>query len=173
MSTRSTAASSASRITSRRRPRRPRRNRKRRKRRRPSKSLGTIKSQPGRTFFRAGGCEALECASRVPDTEKYLAFRKHLRTLDLMLLAVGIWPAAALAQQPITRQQAIDAAVSRGARAAVARADTLVGAAGVISARQWENPSLSLTYSKSVPTYHEILDIPLDLSGARSARIGA
>ena len=90
-----------------------------------------------------------------------------------MLGTVSLRPAAAFAQQPITRQQAIDAAVTRGARAAVARADTLVGAAGVMSARQWENPSLSLTYSKSEPKYHEILDIPLDITGARSARIGA
>jgi cobalt-zinc-cadmium efflux system outer membrane protein len=90
-----------------------------------------------------------------------------------MLAAIFLAPAAARAQQPLTRQQAVDAAVTRGPRAAVARADTLVGLAGVLSARQWENPSLSLTYSKSVPTYHEILDIPLDISGARSARIGA
>ncbi len=90
-----------------------------------------------------------------------------------MLAAIFLAPAAARAQQPLTRQQAVDAAVTRGARAAVARADTLVGLAGVLSARQWENPSLSLTYSKSLPTYHEILDIPLDISGARSARIGA
>ena len=86
----------------------------------------------------------------------------------LLLHAVGL-----AGQQPITRQQAIDAAISRGARAAVARADTLVGAAQLISARQWENPSLSLTYSKSVPNYHEILDLPLDITGARSARIRA
>ena len=32
---------------------------------------------------------------------------------------------------------------------------------------------MGLTYSKSTPNYHEILDIPLDISGARSARIGA
>jgi len=86
----------------------------------------------------------------------------------LLLHAVGL-----AGQQPITRQQAIDAAISRGARAAVARADTLVGAAQLISARQWENPSLALTYSKSVPNYHEILDLPLDITGARSARIRA
>ncbi len=77
------------------------------------------------------------------------------------------------AQQPITRHQAVDAAINRGARAAVARADTLISAAGLLSARQWENPSLGLTYSKSTPNYHEILDIPLDISGARSARIAA
>ena len=110
---------------------------------------------------------------RVPDTEKYLAFKKQLRAVDLLLAALTMASATATGQQPISRQQAIDAAVTRGARAGVARADTLVGAAAVVSARQWENPSLSLTYSKSVPTYHEILDIPLDLSGARSARIGA
>jgi cobalt-zinc-cadmium efflux system outer membrane protein len=90
-----------------------------------------------------------------------------------MLATVSAGPAAVAAQQPITRQQAIDAAITRGARAAVARADTLVGAAGVVSARQRENPSVALTYSRSLPTYHEILDIPLDISGARSARIGA
>jgi cobalt-zinc-cadmium efflux system outer membrane protein len=111
--------------------------------------------------------------SNVPATEKYLAFQTQLRALELMLATPAIGPAAATAQQPISRQQAIDAAVTRGARAGVARADTLVGAAGLIAARQWENPSLSLTYSKSVPTYHEILDVPLDISGARSARIGA
>ena len=90
------------------------------------------------------------------------------------MVAVLLLYAGGLAgQQPITRQQAIDAAISRGARAAVARADTLVGAAQLISARQWENPSLSLTYSKSVPNYHEIVDLPLDITGARSARVRA
>src|ERR1700756_3205036 len=78
---------------------------------------------------------------------------------------------AARSQQPITRQQAVDAAVARGARAAVARADTLVGAAQLLSARQWENPSLSATYSKAVPRYHEIIALPFDISGARPARI--
>jgi cobalt-zinc-cadmium efflux system outer membrane protein len=86
---------------------------------------------------------------------------------------IALGAAGIPAQQPLTRQQAVDAAINRGARAAVARADTLVSAAGVLSARQWDNPSLGLTYSKSTPNYHEVLDIPLDISGARSARIGA
>ena len=80
-------------------------------------------------------------------------------------------PAVARSQQAITRQQAVEAAITRGARAAVARADTLVGAAQLISARQWDNPSLSASYSKSTPRYHEIIDLPLDITGARSARI--
>jgi cobalt-zinc-cadmium efflux system outer membrane protein len=53
----------------------------------------------------------------------------------------------------------------------VARADTLVGSAQLLSARQWDNPSVSATYSKSTPNYHEIVDLPLDITGARSARI--
>jgi cobalt-zinc-cadmium efflux system outer membrane protein len=61
--------------------------------------------------------------------------------------------------------------VSRGARAAVARADTLVGSAQLITARAWENPSLSATYSKSTPNYHAIVDLPLDITGARGARV--
>ena len=85
-----------------------------------------------------------------------------------VLLSVS---AVARSQQPITRQQAVEAAVTRGARAAVARADTLVGAAQLLSARQFDNPSLSASYSKSTPNYHEIVDLPLDISGARSARI--
>jgi cobalt-zinc-cadmium efflux system outer membrane protein len=93
--------------------------------------------------------------------------RKFFRAAAL----IPVSAMAALSQQPLTRQQAIESAVFRGARAAVARADTLVGAAQVLTARQWENPALSLTYSKSLPRYHEILDLPIDLFGARSARI--
>lgn len=77
----------------------------------------------------------------------------------------------ARSQEPVTRQQAVESAVVRGARAAVARADTLVGAAQLLTARQRDNPSLAATYSKSTPRYHEGLDLPLDLTGVRSARI--
>ena len=81
--------------------------------------------------------------------------------------------AAARGQQPVSRGQAIEAAVTRGARAAVARADTLVGAAQLLTARSWENPSLGATWSKSPPNYHAIVDFPLDITGARSIRIRA
>jgi cobalt-zinc-cadmium efflux system outer membrane protein len=76
-------------------------------------------------------------------------------------------------QQPVTRGQAIEAAVSRGARAAVARADTLLGAAQLLTARSWDNPSLAATYSKSPPNYHAIVDLPLDVTGIRGSRIRA
>jgi cobalt-zinc-cadmium efflux system outer membrane protein len=82
-------------------------------------------------------------------------------------------PASLRGQQPISREQAIEAAVSRGARAAVARADTLVGAAQLLTARSWDNPSLALTYAKAPPNYHAIADLPLDITGARGARIRA
>ena len=84
-----------------------------------------------------------------------------------------IFHSIASGQQPLTRQQAIESALTRAPRAAVARADTLVGAAQLLSARQWENPSLSLTYSKSPPNYHETIDLPLDVFGVRGARISS
>lgn len=76
-------------------------------------------------------------------------------------------------QQPVTREQAIEAAVTRGARAAVARADTLIGAARLLTARSWDNPSLAATYSKAPPNYHAIVDLPLDVTGIRGTRIRA
>lgn len=79
--------------------------------------------------------------------------------------------AVARTQEPVTRQQAIESAVTLGARAGVARADTLVGSAQLRAARQWDNPSLTATYSRAVPTHHEVVDLPLDLTGVRSARI--
>jgi cobalt-zinc-cadmium efflux system outer membrane protein len=79
--------------------------------------------------------------------------------------------AVARSQEPVTRQQAKESAVTRGARAGVARADTLVGSAQLLAARQWDNPSLSASYSRAVPTHHEMVDLPLDLTGVRSARI--
>jgi outer membrane protein, heavy metal efflux system len=79
--------------------------------------------------------------------------------------------AVARTQEPVTRQQAMESAVTRGARAGVARADTLVGSAQLLAARQWDNPSLTATYSRAIPTHHETVDLPLDLTGVRSARI--
>lgn len=86
-------------------------------------------------------------------------------------LLVFFSAAVARSQQPVTRQQAVESAVARGARAALARADTLVGSAQLLAARARENPSLSATYSKSLPHYHAIVDLPLDLSGVRAARV--
>jgi cobalt-zinc-cadmium efflux system outer membrane protein len=89
--------------------------------------------------------------------------------------AVFVFLSAAVArsQQPVTRAQAIESAVTRGARSAVARADTLVAAAQLLTARGWENPSLAASYSKDLPNYHAIVDFPLDVTGLRGTRVQA
>src|SRR4051812_601977 len=76
-------------------------------------------------------------------------------------------------QQSITRAQAIESALSRGGRLAIAAADTSVARAALLAARMIENPSFSASYSKSPPKLHYIFDIPLPLPGLRGARIGA
>jgi cobalt-zinc-cadmium efflux system outer membrane protein len=96
-----------------------------------------------------------------------------MRFFERAIALTLIFPVASAAQRPITRTDAVSSALERGARAAVARADTLVGSAQLLMARQWENPTLALTYSKSTPNYHEIVDLPIDLFGVRAARIGS
>lgn len=76
-------------------------------------------------------------------------------------------------QQLVSRADARDAALLRGARGAVARADTLAAAGLLHGARLYPNPSLGATYTKDTPHYHVIADVPLDLPWLRSARIGA
>jgi outer membrane protein, heavy metal efflux system len=76
-------------------------------------------------------------------------------------------------QQPISRADAVDAALARGARSAFARADTQAAAGMLHGARLYPNPSLSATYTKDTPHYHVIADVPLDLPWLRSARVGA
>ncbi len=96
--------------------------------------------------------------------------RTFLRAIFLFAIAV---PVSMHSQQPVSREQAIEAALTRGARAAVARADTLVGAALLLTARSWDNPSLALSSSKAPPKYHAIVDLPLDITGIRGTRIQA
>jgi cobalt-zinc-cadmium efflux system outer membrane protein len=76
-------------------------------------------------------------------------------------------------QQPVSRVDAVAAALARGARGAFARADTQAAAGLLHGARLYPNPSLSATYTKDTPHYHLIADVPLDLPWLRSARVGA
>ena len=76
-------------------------------------------------------------------------------------------------QQPVSRTDAVSAALARGARSAFARADTQAAAGLLHGARLYPNPSLSATYTKDTPHYHVIADVPLDLPWLRSARVGA
>jgi cobalt-zinc-cadmium efflux system outer membrane protein len=77
------------------------------------------------------------------------------------------------AQQPVTRAQAVAAALARGTRAAWGRADSAAAAGALHGARLYPNPLLSATYTKDVPHYHVIADLPLDLPWIRAARVGA
>ena len=88
------------------------------------------------------------------------------------LVAVTSAPLVA-AQQPVTRAEAVAAALARGARVALGRADTTAARGLVRAARAFPNPSLSGTYTQAVPQYHAIVDLPLDVPWLRAPRIGA
>jgi outer membrane protein, heavy metal efflux system len=94
--------------------------------------------------------------------------------LALLGAALGALVTAGLtAQQPVTRAQAVAAALARGGRAAIGRADTAAAAGLARSARAFPNPTVSASYSKSTPQHHVIADLPLDLPWVRGPRAGA
>jgi cobalt-zinc-cadmium efflux system outer membrane protein len=98
-----------------------------------------------------------------------------IRSTKLLVIAT-MFVAASVAraqQTPVTRAQALEIALDRGARLGVARADTAVAAAQVIAARVRPNPSFSASYSKSVPNFHYTFDIPFDFPTLRQMRIRA
>ena len=82
-------------------------------------------------------------------------------------------PRPALAQQSVTREQAVAAALARGPRVALAAPDTAAARAELIGAREFQNPVLSASYSKDTPRYHATLELPLDYPWLRGARIRA
>lgn len=96
----------------------------------------------------------------------------HVR---LVLFLAGAGYATPLIGQTgrLSRSDAVQAAIERGARLGVARADTAVANAGLISARARPNPGLSTSYSKSVPNYHVGVDIPIDFPWLRQMRVQA
>src|SRR3982074_599442 len=88
-------------------------------------------------------------------------------------LSPVLFPFVLAAQQPITRADAVAAALARGARVALGRADTAAALGAARAARAFPNPTVSGSYSKDTPNYHALSDLPLDLPWLRSARIGA
>jgi cobalt-zinc-cadmium efflux system outer membrane protein len=92
------------------------------------------------------------------------------RFLTISAGAFLLWSSNASAQS-VTRQQAIESAVTRGGRLAAALADTAAAQARIATARALQNPSLNASYSKSTPQLHFTVDLPIDLPGVRSARI--
>jgi cobalt-zinc-cadmium efflux system outer membrane protein len=97
------------------------------------------------------------------------------RALPIVALSLVIVSRASAQQAgaPLTRQAAIEAALDRGARLGVARADTALARAQLLSARALPNPSLSASYSKSTPQYHVAVDLPIDFFWLRGTRVGA
>jgi cobalt-zinc-cadmium efflux system outer membrane protein len=94
------------------------------------------------------------------------------RTIAGMAIAVG-WRVDAAAQRPVTRMDAVDAAVRVGPRLAVAQADTAVALAALISARALPNPTLAASYTKDPPPYHSTLELPIDFPWLRGPRVGS
>ena len=90
-----------------------------------------------------------------------------------LIAGLALSAATLSAQTPLSRKDVLDAALSRGARLAVARADTAVASAAVVTARARPNPTLGVGYSKSVPTHHVIVDIPFEFPALRALRIRA
>lgn len=76
-------------------------------------------------------------------------------------------------QMPVSRASAIAAATNRGPRSAIARADSAEADAALVRAKQFDNPGLGVSYTKSTPTQHYSLDIPIDAPWMRRPRIGS
>jgi outer membrane protein, heavy metal efflux system len=88
----------------------------------------------------------------------------------LGVLAVAPAPAQVV---PLTRSDAIRVALDRGVRLGGARADTSLAHAQLITATALPNPTLSATYTKDVPSYHVLADIPIDFPWLRRTRIAS
>src|SRR5450755_2659179 len=73
----------------------------------------------------------------------------------------------------ITRDSAFSLALAHGSRAAIASATARSASARVRAAGALANPLLTASYSKSVPQYHAILDIPLDFLTLRGLRVAS
>jgi cobalt-zinc-cadmium efflux system outer membrane protein len=91
----------------------------------------------------------------------------------IALIAACVVRAVPLAAQTtsLTRDAAVQTALERGARLGVAQADTAVANAQLITARAVPNPTLTASASKSYPTHHFNLDIPIDFPMLRHLRV--
>jgi cobalt-zinc-cadmium efflux system outer membrane protein len=98
----------------------------------------------------------------------------HLVPATVVALGM-LWlpPGRLSAQQPVTRAEAVAAALTRGARVALGRADTVAARGAVRTARAFPNPTISASYSRDLPNYHALAELPLDLPWLRAPRIGA
>jgi outer membrane protein TolC len=80
-------------------------------------------------------------------------------------------PLAAL--RPVTRAEAERAALAAGPRVALARADSALARANLMTARALPNPSLNAQHTGAPPQKHLIFDVPFDAPWQRGPRISA
>jgi cobalt-zinc-cadmium efflux system outer membrane protein len=73
----------------------------------------------------------------------------------------------------ISRDSSVAIALAHGSRAAIAGATARSAVARVREAGAFANPLLSATYSKAVPQYHAIIELPLDFVTMRGPRVAA
>jgi cobalt-zinc-cadmium efflux system outer membrane protein len=71
----------------------------------------------------------------------------------------------------LTRREAVQGALERGPRLAVARADTSVANAAYIGARAFPNPTFNAGRSQATPQYHFTFDVPIELPSIRGLRV--
>jgi len=94
----------------------------------------------------------------------------------VMLAASGSVGAAAQGARTLpvlTRDSSVSIALARGSRAAIAGATARSASARLREAGALANPLLSATYSKAVPQYHAIIELPLDFVTMRGPRVAA
>ncbi len=98
-----------------------------------------------------------------------------MRRLPAFLALIAATMTAAAGAQPrgVTRAAAIESALARGARPALAAADTHVARGLMLAARQYPNPTLAVSYTEDVPRYHVAIDLPVDYPWLRRTRIRA
>ena len=89
------------------------------------------------------------------------------------IVAAGVSAQRSASLPSVTRDSAVAMALLHGSRAALAGATARGAAARVRAAGAFANPTLAASYSKSVPQYHAILDLPLDFITLRGLRLAA
>jgi cobalt-zinc-cadmium efflux system outer membrane protein len=91
----------------------------------------------------------------------------RLRIAAVMACALNATPIQSQIS-PLSRAEAVQRALERGARLAVARADTALAGAALITAKAVPNPTVTGSYSKDTPNYHLLLDMPVGWPFRRS-----
>lgn len=98
------------------------------------------------------------------------AFAAAASLLAAMHTSAGAQTAAIV---PLSRDSATALALAHGTRSALAAATARGASARLRAAGAFANPVLTATYSKAVPQYHAVVDIPLDFVTLRGLRIAS